>query len=273
MKLPLSARNRIYEFLLVIPALICVRQKHTSYHNEKQAYLFAEHREFLPGIAYALPQLTVNGPKFRFARFRSTNTNILQVSKKVHAEAKALMYGGNEFEIMCPCTEFSPSPNFQVHPFPPGYQRLVHHLNIRFRAFYPLQWLVNGGYAEIKNAYRGLETLTLIFEHETTEKGFAKQARKRDGEAWVPYVHRVRDLLAMELYGRVDVGKNMPAWINLRVLFDGDRYDEALELHRGSVAIGVTIGPTTAGSERAVEDALRLGMKRGLAEGFELFKK
>jgi hypothetical protein len=273
MKLPLSVRDRVYDFLLVIPALICVRQKHTSYHNEKQAYLYTEHRELFPGIAYALAQLTVDGMKFRFTRFRTTNINILQVSKKVHQEAKAVMYGGNEFEIMCPCTEFSPPPNFKVPLFPRGYQRLVRNLNIRFRAFYPLQWFVNGGYAQIKDAYRGLETLTLIYEHEMMQKGLAKQARKRDGEAWVPYVHRLRDLLAMALYGRVDVGKNMPAWVNLRVLFDGDRYDEAHDLYHGSLATGATTSPAIAGSERALEDALRLSMKRGLAEAFELFKK
>ena len=267
MKLPLSVRNRIYNHLLVIPALICVRQNHTIYHAEKQAYLHAEHRELLPGIAYALAQLTVDGYKFRFARFRSTNVNILQVSMKVHAEAKAAMYSANDFEILCPSMEFSPPPNFKVPLFPRGYQRLLHKLNIRIRAFYPLQWLLSGGYAELKDAYRGLETLTLIFEMETAQKGFGKRASRNEGEAWVPYVQRLRDLLAVELYGRVGVSKLVPIWINFRVLFDGDRYDDALEIgHDGFEAANIS-------SERAEEDALRVGIKFGLAEAFELFKK
>ncbi|KAF2678654.1 hypothetical protein K458DRAFT_394706 [Lentithecium fluviatile CBS 122367] len=276
MKLPLSVRNRVYEFLLVVPALICVRQKYTTYHNEKSAYLYAEHRELLPGIAYTLTQLTVAGFKLRFARFRSTNVGILRASKQVHKEAKAIMYGFNVFEIMCPCSEISPPPNFKIHLFQPGYQRLVRKLNIRVRAFYPLHWLICGGYAELKDAYRGLETLTLIFELETVEKGFGKRAVRNEGETWVAYVKRLHELLTVQLYGRVGVGKNMPAWIDFRVLFDGDRYDDAAELEHVDTAAITTAGAgdatRTTNSER-VEDALRVSMKRGLAEAFELFKK
>jgi hypothetical protein len=265
MNLPLAIRNRIYDFLLVVPALVCVRQKHSVYHAEKQAYLHAENRELLPGIAYALAQLTVGGYKFRFARFRSTNAGILQVSKEMHNEAKAVMYGANDFEILCPSLKFSPPPNFKVPLFPRGYQRLVHKLSIRIRAFYPLQWLLNGGYAELKDAYRGLETLTLIFEMETAHKGFGKRACKNESEAWVPYVLRLHSLLAAEFDEHVKVGKHIPVWIDFRVLFDGDRYDDALEPR--------FVGAATASSERAEEDALRVSMKRGLAEAFELFKK
>lgn len=272
MKLPLPVRNRVYDFLCVVPALICVRQNHIVYHAERQAYLHAEHRELLPGIAYALAQLTVDGYKFRFARFRSTNVNILQASKKVHAEAKAVMYSANDFEILRPSLEFSPPPNFKIPLFPRGYQGLVRKLNIRIRAFYPLQWLLNGGHADLKDAYRDLDSLTLIFEMEVAQKGFGKRACRIEGEAWVPYVQRLRNLLAVELYGQVEVDKNMPIWINFRVLFDGDRYDDAAELHHGGLAT-IAAGSATASSERAKEDASRLGMKRGLAEAFELFKR
>ena len=265
MELPLLARNRIYNILLVIPALICVRQKHTAYHLEKQAYLHAEHREFVPGIAYALAHLTVDGFKFRFARFRSTNVNILQVCKKVHAEARAVMYNTNDFEILCPSMELSPPPNYKIPLFPRGYQRLIRKLNIRVRALYPLQWLINGRYAELKDAYRGLETLTLILELETAQKGLGKRACRNEGEAWIPYVQRLRKVLAVELHGCVDIGKHMPIWINFRVLFDGDRFDDADATHVG-------VGVTAATSEQA-EDTLRMNMKRGMAEAFELLKK
>lgn len=92
MKLPLSIRKKVYEALLVVPGLICVRQNHTSYHNEEKAFLYAETRLLLPGIAYALPQITVGGFKARFSRFRYVNAGILRVSKEIHTEAKAVMY-------------------------------------------------------------------------------------------------------------------------------------------------------------------------------------
>lgn len=91
MELPLSVRKKIYEVLLVVPGLICVRQNHTSYHTEERGFLYTEPRQLLPGIAYALPQTTVNGFKIRFSRFRYTNAAILRTSKEVHDEAKAVM--------------------------------------------------------------------------------------------------------------------------------------------------------------------------------------
>jgi hypothetical protein len=99
LKLPLSVRKKVYEHLLVIPALISVRQNRASLYQGKKYYLHAESRELLPGIASALAQLTVNGYKVRFSRFANTNINILLASKEVHAEAKAVLYGKNVFEI------------------------------------------------------------------------------------------------------------------------------------------------------------------------------
>jgi hypothetical protein len=274
MKLPLSVRNRIYGFLLVVPALICVRQNHTVYHTDKQAFLYAEHRELLPGIAFALAQVTVAGLKCRFSRFRSTNVGILRASKQVHAEAKTVMYSQNNFEITTPSLELSPPPNFKISLFPRGYQRVVTKVNIRVRAFYLVQWLVNdNGYAELKDAYRGLETLTLIFELENTKKGFGKKMVMGTDEKWVDYVKRLYQLLAMQLYSRTNVGKNIPSWLNLQVLFDGDRYDDMFDLDHVGIGVPPGNGVATIGSERAEEDALRLKMKRGLTEAFELFKK
>ena len=91
MNLPLSIRKKVYETLLVVPGLICVRQNHTSYHNEEKAYLYAETRQLLPGNAYALPQLSVNGSKIRFSCFPFANAAVLRVSKEVYNEAKPIM--------------------------------------------------------------------------------------------------------------------------------------------------------------------------------------
>ncbi|KAF2257052.1 hypothetical protein BU26DRAFT_34651 [Trematosphaeria pertusa] len=267
LKLPLSVRNRVYEFLLVIPALICMRQKHTSYHNDKGAYLSAEQRELLPGIAYALPQLTVGGYKFRFTRFHHTNTCILGVSKEVHAEAKAVLYGLNDFEIGCPNMETSPAANFKVPLFPRNCQRLVRKLHIRVRACYPLQWLLNGGYAELKDAYRALETLTLILEVQDAKKGFGRRWTKKEGEKWVVYVKRLNSALAVEFFGSAGKIKNVPLWMDLRVLFDGEKYHDTSELERGSTGGG------GLSNDSAEENAKRLALKRGLVEAFELFKR
>ncbi|PVI05686.1 hypothetical protein DM02DRAFT_505276, partial [Periconia macrospinosa] len=234
MKLPLAIRQRIYSMVLVIPAIICVRQKHTAYHDQKNAYLYTEHHELLPGIAYALAQLTVDGSKFRFSRFRSTNINILRVSRQMHTEAKAVMYGSNTYEIIAPFSEMSPAVNYKVPLFPRGYQRLVKHLVIRVRAGYPTGWLLSGGYTELKKAYAGLETLTIIFEMENTEKGLAKKWAKRDGEQWMTYVKRLHETLGVEFSkpchnAQRKAIKNIPLWINFHVLFDGDRYDEVCD--------------------------------------------
>jgi hypothetical protein len=35
MRLPLAIRTRIYEHLVVVPAMICVRQNHTAFHKER----------------------------------------------------------------------------------------------------------------------------------------------------------------------------------------------------------------------------------------------
>ncbi|KAL1606792.1 hypothetical protein SLS60_004199 [Paraconiothyrium brasiliense] len=91
LKLPLSIRKIVYSILLVVPGLICVRQNHTCYHDEEKAFLYAEARLLVPGIAYALPQITVGGFKVRLSRFRYANAGILRASKEVLAEAKAVM--------------------------------------------------------------------------------------------------------------------------------------------------------------------------------------
>ncbi|CAO2651267.1 Nn.00g095640.m01.CDS01 [Neocucurbitaria sp. VM-36] len=243
MKLPLSIRNKIFEHLLVVPALICVRQKHTSFHDEKKAFLYAERREYLPGIAYALAQLTVDGYKTRLARFKYCNINVLRVSKEVHTEARAILYGKNAFEIVKPTNELSPPPDFSVRPFPLGCQRLITKLNIRMRSFYDLHWILSGGYNVMRNYYRGLDTLTLILEMDAANKGFGK-----------------------DIFGGTEgkKAKVIPTWMDLRVLFNGESYDENLCAPHDS---------TNATGDKVIEQTKRAELKHGLVEAWELFKK
>jgi len=187
MSLPPNVRNRIYRLLLVVPAIICVRQKHTGYRTDKTPYIYTEPREFLPGIAYALGQFAVDGSKFRVCRFGTINTHILSVSKKIHAETKVILYGANSFEITAPCFEMNPAPNYTIPLFPRDCQYLVRNLVIRVRAFYPLQWIANGGYAELKCAYRSLDSLHIIFELDSMAKGLGRRLARKEEELWVPY--------------------------------------------------------------------------------------
>ncbi|KAF2850947.1 hypothetical protein T440DRAFT_366209, partial [Plenodomus tracheiphilus IPT5] len=264
MKLPLSARNLVYEHLLVVPAIICVRQNHTAYHDEEKAFLYAERRELLPGIAYALAQITVDGFKVQFSRFSTTNINILRVSSKVHTEAKAILYGRNDFEIIKPTNEQAPPPDYSARLFPSGCQRLVTKLNIRIHSFYDLHWLLSGGYNVIKNYYRGLNSLTLILEKQSTTKGFGKKWARNEGEKWTAYIQRLRDDLAHDLFGGKSskMVKMVPTWINLRVLFSGEAYIGA---SRGSNADLIT--------ELMAEQLRREEVKHALVETWELFKK
>ncbi|KAF1966213.1 hypothetical protein BU23DRAFT_518279, partial [Bimuria novae-zelandiae CBS 107.79] len=270
MKLPMSVRKRVYEILLVVPGLICVRQNHTSYHSEKKAFLYAENRQLLPGIAYALPQVTVNGFKIRFSRFPCTNAAILCASKEVHGETKAILYGANDFEVVCPNLELSPPPDYKTKLFP--RQSLVQCLSICVRALYPLKWLLNGGFGELKNAYRGLDTLTIIFEAESCIKGAGKVLSKKENEGWVAYVKRLHVMIATEVFaGNKDI-KTLPVWINLRVHFDGEAYADTSKPSTHS--INVDLGPGNANPTGAAEERLRrYTMKRGLPEAFEMFKK
>ncbi|KAJ4369174.1 hypothetical protein N0V83_006258 [Neocucurbitaria cava] len=266
LKLPLSVRNKIYEHLLVVPAIICVHQNRTSFHDEKRAFLYAERRAYLPGIAYALVQLTVDGYKTRLSRFASCNINVLRASKEVHAEAKAVLYGKNAFAIVKPTDELSPPPDFSVRLFPTGCQRLVTKLVICIHSFYDLHWILSGGYNVMKNYYRGLGTLTLILEMDAASKGFGKQWSKGKQEKWKAYVLRLHSELAQDMFGgtKVKKVKVVPTWINLRVLFRGESYDEQL---------GGSHNNANTTDAEAGEQTKRIELKHALVEAWELFKK
>lgn len=262
LNLPPSIRHKIYSYLLVIPALICVRQNHTVFHPERLAFLYTEPRSLLPGIAYALAQTTVSGLKTRLAKFPGTNINILRVSREVFIEARAVMYRANNFEIVKPTNELSPQPDFSVRLFPPGYQRLVAKLNIRIRTFYNLDWLLRGGYNVLKNYYRGLQTLTLILEIDSAGKGFGREWAKHAHEKWTVYIQRLRGIVAVDMFGGRSKVTNIPTWIDLRVLFAEEAYDDTF-FHNAA----------PPSENDALERKRREVLRSGLVETWELFKR
>lgn len=266
MKLPLIIRNMVYEYVLLVPAIICVRQKHTAYHDERKAFLYAERRELLPGIAYALAQTKVDGFKTRFSRFPSINLKILRTSKEVFMEARAIMYSKSEFEIVKPTDELTPQPDFSIPLFPPGYQRIVTKLNIRIRTFYDLHWLLSGGYNAIRKYYRGLSTLTLILEMDSATKGFGRQWARKESESWVAYIKRLQGQLAGDLFrGAESKNTTIPTCLNLRVLFSGETYDG------NSSALTNTTGIAMTDSIK-VERVKREELRSALVETWGLFK-
>jgi hypothetical protein len=262
MKLPLSVRKRVYEHLLVIPGLICVRQNHTASlsPSSSQALLSVERRSLLPGIASAHASLSVSGPKVPLPRIDSTNTAILCASKEVYAEAKTILYAGNAFEIIRPTNELSPPPDFSVRLFPVGCQKLVTSLNIKIRSFYDLDWLLSGGYNSIKNSYRGIKTLTLVLELDSIGKGFGKMWARKEGEGWNEYVKRLHGEVAKELFRKMKKKggseKFVPGWMELRVLFTEEAYDDKV-----------------GGAGAEVEQVKRDELKQGLVQTWKLFKK
>lgn len=266
-KLPLSIRNNMYEHVLVVPAIICVKQKHRiSRREESLSVRRAPQAASWNSLCSYSEQ--VDGFKSRFSRFPNTNLNILRFSKEIFSEARAVMYGRNIFDIVKPSNELTPEPDYSVPLFPPGYQRLVTKLSMRIRTFYDLDWLLSGGYNLIKNYYRGLETLTLILEMNSATKGFGRQWAKKSDEEWTAYIKRLRGELAEDLFENAKSKKaaNIPTWITLRVLFRGEAYDGGSGALTGVIGIAMTDNMT---SERAKREELR----SALVETWELFKK
>lgn len=160
--------------------------------------------------------------------------------------------------------------------FPRGNQKHIQHLVIRVRAGYPLRWLLDGGYAELKKAYAGLETLTIILEMESTQKGLGKRWAKQDGKHWTTYVKLLHEHLRVEFFGRDSAqkkpAKHVPLWMDLRVLFDGERYDSIAEVNDNGHVSGCVSKPA-ADTDHEKEEASRLALKRAVPQAFELFKK
>lgn len=259
LQLPLALRTKVYERLLVVPGLVCVHQNQAMIDEFNEGYLHTDQRSLLSGISHASVQLAVNGPQIPFSRFSRTNVSILFASKDTHAEAKAILYSKNTFSIPRPSTELNPPTDYSVRLFPPGCQRLVTKLAIRICSFYDLDWLLTGGYNDIKNFYRGLITLTLILEIDSVKRGFGRKWGRQEGEKWNAYVMRLQIEIAKDAYavGRGKKVKTMPEWVVLKVLFGGEAYGEKSR----------AAGSTTA--EQAKRDELRTA----LVEAWEMFKR
>jgi hypothetical protein len=86
-------------------------------------------------------------------------------------------------------------------------------------------------------------------------------ARKED-EKWEVYVKRLQGGVARDLCGEkvLRTGRMVPTWIDLRVLFAGEAYDEKL---RNGVCV---VNGTTDQDKR--ED-----LRAAMVEAWELFKK
>lgn len=241
-----------------------VRQKRTRTYNEAHAYLFAEHRELLPGIAYALTHSSVDDFKLPFCYGEFVNAAILRVCKQVHLEARGIMYGSNQFELQNLNKETSPRIDYRVPLFPYKYQSLISNITIRAYSIYGFQYMIKDrGWNDLKRAYRSLQTLTLVLELESPNKGYGRKLARVKGEYWVAYVWRVHRILQLELFGCPGLTKSIPIWINLKVLFVDDQY----------------IHDNSSEDLRVVDSALdelnlkQQHLKSGVAEAFELFKK
>ncbi|KAF2036371.1 hypothetical protein EK21DRAFT_84062 [Setomelanomma holmii] len=257
--LPVSIRRRIYTHLLVIPALICVRQNTTSPVSSHTTFLDTERRSLLTGISNAHAVLTVNGPSIPFSRFTYTNVAILRARKEIHIEARTVLYARNAFAIQRPSLEMSPPTDFSVRLFPAGAQRLVTSLTIQIRTFYGLEWLFSKGQVQLRNYYRGLKTMVLVLELDGTHKGFGRKWARHDDEKWEMYVKRlaadVTRIVCDEQMLRV--GRVVPGWSELRVMFGGEAYD---------VEIGIIA------SIDSVEQGKREDLRDAMMEVWDMFQ-
>lgn len=263
MGLPVLVRKNIYTLLVTIPALVCVRQNRTSTYNDPHAYLYAEQRNLLPGIAFMLTQSVVYGTKTRLQRYTFANTSILRVSKKVNSEAKEIFYGDNVFDLSNLNKETSPPVDHKIRLFPRGRQRAIRKLTIRASSLYGFRHLLKDqGYIELKDVYRGLETLILILELARLDRGGGKLLARIEGEQWVAYVKRVHTILQMKIFDCAGISEFIPAWINLKAVFPGDHFIEELRDGRDE-------------KEEFLNkiEKKRTQLKSAVAEAFELFKK
>lgn len=66
--------------------------------------------------------------------------------------------------------------------------------------------------------------------------------------------------------------KALPAWLKIRVLFEGEAYDDASEPSTHN--INMDLGPGNVSPNEAAEERLRrYHLKRGFLEAFSMFKK
>ncbi|KAF2277682.1 uncharacterized protein EI97DRAFT_353479, partial [Westerdykella ornata] len=228
MLLPLHIRTRIYTLLLTVPGLLCARQNRTPGSYATGAYIGCDERHLLPGISFVLHQHAVDGMKSRFSRAPYTNVAILRTSSEVYAEAREILYAGNEWEMANLTRETAPPVDYGVKLFPPGVSRMVRRITLKARALYGFRYILReGGYAKLKNVYRGLEQLTLVLEVENLNKGIGRKLGRADGdEVWEVYVQRVKKVMEREIFDGQGSRKAIPGWIAFKVMFPGDVFGE-----------------------------------------------
>ncbi|KAH7122306.1 hypothetical protein B0J11DRAFT_607523 [Dendryphion nanum] len=228
MKLPLTIRNNVYGYLVTTPSLVCVRQNRTTELNEKGVYVYAENRALLSGISFVLTKKMVDGFKSRFGRAPFVNVSILTTNQKISQEAKAVMYGENVFQLSNLTKETSPVVDYKVPLFPRGYPKMIRHIVISAKSLYGFRELLNGGHRDLKNYYRGVESLSIIIELDDVHSGFAKKAARKAGEDFLQYVKRMHRVLQLGIFDCTGISRSIPDWVHLYALFPGDNYMDNL---------------------------------------------
>ncbi|KAH9875056.1 hypothetical protein J1614_004544 [Plenodomus biglobosus] len=176
-KLPISVRNRIYEHLLVVPAIICVRQNHTSYHDEKKPSCTLSAASFFPVLRMLSPKSSSMASKYN----SSASAPPTSISFVLTAKS---MLKPRLFYTARMTSRSSSRPMNSHHRLITActYSHLAASALSRLHSFYDLQWLLSGDYNAIKNYYRGLVSLTLIVEKQSKNKGFGKKWARKEEE-------------------------------------------------------------------------------------------
>ncbi|KAF1997867.1 hypothetical protein P154DRAFT_496144 [Amniculicola lignicola CBS 123094] len=274
MALPKEIRNKIYELLLVVPALVAPRQNRTASHENCRAFLYTEELCLLPGICFVLTQTTSSGMKKPFHRYQYINVAILRISKKVHAEAADVLYGINDYDIANLSSESAPAADFKCRLFPRKYQMLVRNITLRGNTIYTFRWILTSGLKDLKAAYGSLSHLMLLLELPSTRKGWAKAYSRGDREKDELWITRLRDSMAKDIFGCEGVLKSIPIWIDIKVVFEGEEYISSSDIDdEGMTALVQKSEPEMDSEEREEEVRKRMALKKALPQAFELFKR
>ncbi|KAF2708402.1 hypothetical protein K504DRAFT_350022, partial [Pleomassaria siparia CBS 279.74] len=224
MKLPLRVRKKVYGLLLTVPALICLRQNRTPYDHYPVAFSNVSDIKLLPGAAMVLTQSLAGGPKSRFHLFPHANASILRTNSKVYSETKKFLYGSNTFEFLNLTKETAPPADFSIPIFYRGYAKFLKSVCIRGSGIYAFRHMITSGHVQLKNHYRSVESLTLILEIDTIQKGYGRKMVRMPEEKWMGYIKRLLEFMGYELFDCPGIMSKIPSWIHLKVVFQGDRF-------------------------------------------------
>ena len=273
MRLPPSIRKKIYHLLLTVPAIICLRQNRSPYEHIPAPWCNITEVRLLAGLAFVATQHTSNGLKSRMQHHQYTNVAILCANRKVHKEAKEILYGHNTFELANLTNETSPPADFNIPLLPRSCSYFVASLCIRGASIYALRFMVKDGHTGLKNTYRSLKSLLLILEIESLRKGYGKKLTRKPKENWMLYIKRLMSFMALELFDCVGIMKKIPAWISLKVMFEGDEYIDSFDSRRDSSKGEIEKVGLRMNTGLGNEDIEKQDLKLGVSEAFELFKK